>query len=350
MHFLWPCQPHWEAVLIAELGRVFPSGTAAYEQPGWVRSAAPQLDPVFPPSVAFARQCLPDVVDVVAPSVSAWAEKVVSEVARCLDAIADPWRLHVFSVPIRGGTAGVRRCRLIEAAIADRLQSHYRRLKRRRTATVDEPWRQREALVQVALLSATRGCISICPHDLRHTLRRVLSPFPGGIVRVPDDPTAPSRAYRKLLEAERHLGRAIAAGQTCLDLGSSPGGWAYLALRRGARVIAVDRSALRADLMRHPALQFVRGDAFRYAPPEPVDWLLSDLIAFPPRIIELLSRWLGSGWCRQFIATVKFRGRDDYPLLEQIKRLLHEQGVEFIIRRMGTNKNEVTAMGGTSTK
>jgi 23S rRNA (cytidine2498-2'-O)-methyltransferase len=89
----------------------------------------------------------------------------------------------------------------------------------------------------------------------------------------------------------------------------------------------------------------VKGDAFRWLPPAPVDWLLSDVVAFPPRVIELLDGWLSRGLCRRFVATVKFRGDEDYPLLEDLKRLLAAHTRWFRVQRMATNKNEATAWG-----
>ena len=83
---------------------------------------------------------------------------------------------------------------------------------------------------------------------------------------------------------------------------------------RRARVVAIDRSPLRPDLMANPALTFLRGDAFKYQPPETVDWLLCDVIAFPQRIIDLLQTWIAGRWCRRFCVTIKFRGNAEYPL------------------------------------
>jgi 23S rRNA (cytidine2498-2'-O)-methyltransferase len=156
---------------------------------------------------------------------------------------------------------------------------------------------------------------------------------------------APSRAVQKLAEAELRLDRPIAPGEVCVDLGSSPGSWAWHALERGARVVAVDRSPLRGDLLEHPGLEFVRGDAFGYRPPEPVDWLLCDVIAFPQRTLELLVQWLAAGWCRFFCVTIKFRGTEDYPVLEQFKAELGRQAESFCLRRFTSNKNEVMAVG-----
>ena len=59
-------------------------------------------------------------------------------------------------------------------------------------------------------------------------------------------------------EAEARLGRRIAPGDRCVDLGASPGSWTYVAVTRGARVTAVDRSELRPDLMQSRQVRFHR--------------------------------------------------------------------------------------------
>ena len=41
------------------------------------------------------------------------------------------------------------------------------------------------------------------------------------------------------------------------------------------------------------------GNAFTYAPPAAVDWLLCDVICEPPRTIELVDRWMREGRCRR---------------------------------------------------
>src|SRR4029079_14804679 len=111
------------------------------------------------------------------------------------------------------------------------------------------------------------------------------------------------------------LGRWIGADSTCVDLGASPGSWSYVALNRGARVLAVDRAPLRQDLMSHPRVTFRKGDAFSFDPGASVDWLLCDVIAAPERTIELLLRWVRRRQAACFVATIKFKGTDDYGML-----------------------------------
>ncbi len=110
-------------------------------------------------------------------------------------------------------------------------------------------------------------------------------------------------------------------------------------------MIAVDRSPLADDLLRHPALEFIRGDAFRFEPSRPVDWLLCDVIAFPERILELLKLWIVRRWCRSFCVTVKFRGSGEYAKLDDFKAWLAASGAEFQVRRLTNNKNEATVFG-----
>ena len=55
------------------------------------------------------------------------------------------------------------------------------------------------------------------------------SPFPNGECRFEEDRTGPpSRAYLKLWEALTRLGAWPGPGDTCLDLGASPGGWTWV--------------------------------------------------------------------------------------------------------------------------
>jgi 23S rRNA (cytidine2498-2'-O)-methyltransferase len=204
------------------------------------------------------------------------------------------------------------------------------------------PFAADEHLVQIGLLDETRLAVSHArPADLQDRRRR-LWPHPGGVVRVPRDPRPPSRAYAKLTEALALFGANVLPNQTVVDLGASPGGWSYVALAAGAKVVAVDRAPLRADLMNSPRLTFVRGDAFAFTPDAPVAWMIADVAAFPERIVELLDVWLREQRCRRAIVTMKFT-RDRYrePLAE-LKRQMPDITADWTVRRLLHNKNEAT--------
>ena len=330
-----------EPFLIEELRRSFPHIPVESIFPGLLSSDF-ALQPEAPPALVFARQLLPDAVEVSAPSIALWSERLFTEVVPRL-AESKPWQLQV-EPHFGAANAGRNRCRLIREAFRDLLQRKRRHLLR---AWQDEaaPFSPEHSLVQLVLVSPERGFLSIARAPGPFQYRRVISPFPKGGIPLAIDKAAPSRAFTKLVEAELRLGRRIAPGESCADLGASPGSWSYVALQRGASVLAVDRAPLRTDLMRHRQLVFRQGDAFNFRPESPVDWLLCDVIAAPERSIGLLLQWLREGWARRFVVTIKFKGKDDYGLLEQLKHALSEQCAEFFLTRLCANKNEACAFG-----
>lgn len=340
--------PGQEELLVEELKRVFPTSHHEVLRRGWVESELSAAGFARTPIVCFALQALPLAERVRAASISAWARLIAEWIIERLTQCVAPFRLHVFCVEEAGAEVRARRCALIAESVHEILRRRQKRLLVHEMRDFSLPFDNREHLFQVGLETPTTGFRSHASPVVRAEFGQSLSRFPGGYLEIPIDRAPPSRAYLKLLEAEMRLGSFISAGERCVDLGSAPGGWSYIALKRGASVTAVDRSPLRADLMRHPALHYVQGDGFSYSPPEPpVDWLLCDIVAFPPRIIELIGRWLKQKWCRRFCVTVKFRGATDYPLLEELKQILTHRAKEFELRRLLHNKNEVTAYGFT---
>lgn len=341
------CRPGWEGPLVDELSRVFPGAAHEVRQKGWVSSRFHCTDDLIP-CVAFADQCLPDPVPVRAGSIADWAGLVSAFLMERLADHQGPWRLHVFGVEYPGSPVRQRRCDLIQKGVLELLGRKQKRLVRTCVTEHELPFAPYEILVQAGLETPGTGFLSLARPEMIRRLRRCLSRFPGGRVSVPEDPRPPSRAYQKLVEAELRLGFKIRQGETVVDLGASPGGWTFVALDRGAQVTAVDRSPLRSDLMRRQGLCFVKGDGFSHRPQAAVDWLLSDIIAFPERSIDLIDRWVSNRWCRRFIVSVKFKGTDDYLRLETLKRILERSGAEFSLRRLDHGKNEVAAFGDLS--
>jgi 23S rRNA (cytidine2498-2'-O)-methyltransferase len=138
------------------------------------------------------------------------------------------------------------------------------------------------------------------------------SPFPGGLVRFAEDREGPpSRAYLKLWEALTRLGRHPLPGEHCLDLGAAPGGWSWALARLGARVSAVDKAPLDPRVLAMPGVAWRQESAFAL-PPEPVEWLFSDVICYPARLLALVRRWLPVA--RNLVCTVKFQGETDHEI------------------------------------
>ncbi|MDX1964559.1 MAG: SAM-dependent methyltransferase [Pirellulales bacterium] len=375
---LFLCESGSESALRDEILREWSSVRVASPAPGYVCAVLPgdtQLplhSPIYAPhqagwipSLAWSRQALPMIERLTATSIQTWGELLGARLITALEGHDRAWRWHLFSyAPVADAeftpdaaplpeSEGVerffskispRRAGLIQEVVIDYLKRKQKRLLK----SLLEPagtWQPGEVFIQVCLSANDYGWWSSTSEPERNFWQDCLSRFPAGIVQIPSDLQAPARAFAKLAEALEHLDRNILPRQTCVDLGASPGSWTWWAVKQGAFVQAIDRSPLRNDLMRHERVEFSRGDAFKFSPPAPVDWLLCDVAAFPDKIYELLAKWLGHRWCRSFVVTIKFRGGDDYPILSKFKLLLSGSGYDFLLRKLSANKNEVTAMG-----
>lgn len=166
------------------------------------------------------------------------------------------------------------------------------------------------------------------------------SPFPNGEAGFIEDRQAPpNRAYLKLWEALTLAGPLPGPESRCLDLGASPGGWTWVLASTGAQVISIDKAPLAPAIAAMPNVDYRQGSAFGLEPAQigPVDWLCSDVICYPKRLLLLIERWRESGLARNFICTLKFQGDTDHETARQFaaipgSRLLH----------LSHNKHELT--------
>lgn len=156
-------------------------------------------------------------------------------------------------------------------------------------------------------------------------------PDPLGVVRFREDKeSAPSRAYLKLWEALALRGDWPLPGEETVDLGACPGGWTWVLASLGARVLAVDRAPLDPAVAAMPGVTFRKGDAFQVLPGhlhaahrggEKVDWLFSDVICAPEKLLELVRAWVESGQALRFVCTLKFQGEADPRVVEEFAKL-----------------------------
>jgi 23S rRNA (cytidine2498-2'-O)-methyltransferase len=166
------------------------------------------------------------------------------------------------------------------------------------------------------------------------------SAFPNGEIRFVEDRSGPpSRAYLKLWEALTVIGCRPGPGETCLDLGSSPGGWSWALQRMGAHVVSIDKAPLAPDIARLPWIEHRLESAFALDPRTvgPVDWLLSDVVCYPARLLALVERWLAAGSCRRFVCTLKFQGTTDHDTARRFAAIPGSQ-----LRHLFHNKHELT--------
>jgi 23S rRNA (cytidine2498-2'-O)-methyltransferase len=334
--------PGFEGALVAELGggRVL--------APGVVESDARGGDPVF------ARQVLPDVIEARGESVRALAEAAYAAVEKAVDAWPGPFTVHaitpaeVHEEAAAEAEAGLAsRVALVGRTLLELLGERRKRASRRyrppeeaaAAGAFDPSW----LLVQLLALGRDRLLVSASSPSALSWGGVDLAPWPAGAAPVAVDRSPPSRAYQKLEEAFLWMRAAPAPGELCVDLGAAPGSWTAKALQRGARVVAVDRAPL--ELPARAELETVIGNAFTYRPPQPVDWLLSDVVCEPPRSLGLVEAWLANGWCRNLVVTVKFKGRGGYGVLAALPPLWERLRPAFArVKQLAHNKNEVCVM------
>lgn len=190
--------------------------------------------------------------------------------------------------------------------------------------------------------TAPLGSWTLLAPDRLLVAARCSSPFPNGEVRFVEDKTGPpNRAYLKLWEALVRLRRWPQPGQRCLDLGASPGGWTWVLAKLGADVIAIDKAPLDPRIAALPGVAWHGESAFALDPSDvgPIDWLFSDVIAYPARLLRLVERWRASGLVKNFVCTVKFQGETDHEAAASFAaipstKLLH----------LHHNKHELTFM------
>jgi len=161
------------------------------------------------------------------------------------------------------------------------------------------------------------------------------SAFPNGEVRFEEDKEGPpNRAYLKLWEALLLLQRWPQPGELCVDLGASPGGWTWVIARLGARVVSVDKAPL--DPRVAELAEFRQESAFGIEP-FGVDWLFSDVVCYPERLLALVRRWLPHA--RNMVSTLKFQGETDHAAAQELAAIPGSRLVHLF-----HNKHELTWM------
>ncbi len=199
-------------------------------------------------------------------------------------------------------------------------------------------------VLQVALLEDRAGFCWMRGHHLTH-------PAPGGMPRLRIPSESPSRSAVKVEEALLLMEKMPAPRERVVDLGASPGGWTHAFVRRGCRVLAVDRGPLK--LMPAETLagewDWIGEDGLRFRPPAPwlpVDWLLCDMLISPGRALAILRKWVLGHLTKHFIVNLKLPQKQPWVPLAEVERLLRDlSGCRWQMRQLYHDRKEVTLMG-----
>jgi len=358
--WLFTCRHTFEPTLCAELGRLGwaqprvvlpglvdagplpqpldePRATQALLPTQAFLAALQRHDPVY------ALQVLPEATSVHGVSVRDLARAATDLALPWLEAIGGPWSVHALVPAQLKGTPKPpmqRRAALVADALKAEVHSRARR--------VGKLWQPAgttcQTLVQVLLVEAEVAWVSVAPVLALAPAAAWPSALPAGLADVADDLVAPASSYRKLHEALACMGELPQPGQTAVDLGACPGGWTRVLRKYGAQVVAVDRTPLAAHLMADPEVTFIAGDAFAFRPQVPVDWMVSDVIAFPERAVELIEIWCRAQLAKRLVVQMKFKGEPDLQAMAAARAQAAVHGYEARAKHFFNDKNEVTWM------
>lgn len=180
------------------------------------------------------------------------------------------------------------------------------------------------------------------------------SPALMGIARQSIPAEAPSRSTLKLAEAietfmdKSEQTRLLRSGMTAVDLGAAPGGWTWQMVSRGIRVTAVDNGPMKGVLAKHPLVEHLKQDGFKYAPRKAVDWLICDMVEKPAKVAELISAWFVAGWCKHAIFNLKLPMKQRVAALDAalggIRTRLDEEGISYKLqaKQLYHDREEIT--------
>jgi 23S rRNA (cytidine2498-2'-O)-methyltransferase len=221
----------------------------------------------------------------------------------------------------------------------------YAPLHHRRAALIQERLPHVSAkpvIFPAAAPTAALGAWTLMAPDRMLAAAKCSSPFANGELELVEDKVGPpSRAYLKLWEALVRLRRWPQPGERCLDLGASPGGWTWVLAKLGAEVVAIDKAPLDPRVAAMAGVEWRGESAFALEPATigPVDWLFSDVICYPARLLRLVERWRATGQVKNFVCTIKFQGETDHETAEAFAALPGAQ-----VLHLHNNKHELTFM------
>lgn len=219
----------------------------------------------------------------------------------------------------------------------------YAPLHHRRAALIQERLPHvsaKSVIFPAAAPTAPLGSWTLLAPDRILAAARCSSPFANGEVELVEDKVGPpSRAYLKLWEALVRLRRWPQPGERCLDLGASPGGWTWVLAKLGADVVAIDKAPLDPRVAAMAGVEWRGESAFALEPASvgPVDWLFSDVICYPARLLRLVERWRAAGRVKNFVCTIKFQGETDHETAEAFAALPDAE-----VLHLHNNKHELT--------
>ena len=132
---------------------------------------------------------------------------------------------------------------------------------------------------------------------------------------------------------------------TAADLGAAPGGWTWVLTRHHLRVTSVDNGPLREHVLATGLVEHLRADGFHWKPPQPLDWMVCDMVEQPRRVAERMAQWFREGWCRHAVFNLKLPMKKRWDETKLCLELFANQAgrpLEIRARQLYHDREEIT--------
>ena len=183
-----------------------------------------------------------------------------------------------------------------------------------------------------------------------HIAGSIAQRWPAGVppLRIPDSMV--SRAYLKTSESLLWSGISPSNRDTCIEIGSAPGGSCQRLLESGAKVIAVDPADLDPVIAGNRRVTHLkmRGHQVPYRSLSGVSWLLADSNVAPKHTLDTVEAMVGAKNTRfrGLLLTLKFSKIDQADELPAYVQRVNSWGFQFVkTRQLAYGRQEVCLMG-----
>jgi len=336
---LYVCRTGFELALWEEARS---RGLAGSSDPRVLEGAVllPAPESARSPRLIFERQRLERCFLIPSSQLKPLSVTTVRQILGRLEDTNEPWCLHAFCIPEGEAAPLARRIGGVTKALLRVAREHAPFLMARYRGEGDV---NDAGMVLQLALTAEGAWVSVGARE------RMTETRPGGCFRMRMDSAAPSRSFLKIEEVFERMGDAPRKGEVVVDLGAAPGGWSYACLRRGARVIAVDRGPLKLPPDAASEIEHLRENGLTFSPSPrllPVDWLLCDMLVSPGTALGILKRWLGRSWMRRFVVNMKLPQERPYRSIQDLEAYLaSRRGLTWKILQLYHDRREVSAWG-----
>jgi len=195
-------------------------------------------------------------------------------------------------------------------------------------------------------------CVLVERHEWWLGWHRAASPetrWPGGVPIIAIPPRMISRAYLKIIEALEWSALPVAAGDRCVEIGSSPGGSCLALLERGLVVTGIDPAEMDPLVLAQPGFTHLRARAreVKRSVFRECRWLVMDANVAPNYTLDTLDSLLTQAGVRPegLVLTLKLTDPGLAGNLPGIAERLRRYGYGNVrMRQLAFNRREICAV------